>query len=179
MTFPNRRLRHHQRCLPSRCEHDAVLLEDFDSLWCAWHVGAFCNGHDLVVNEHLCLSTVDFVLCCAWKGNIDVDAPQSVGGRFRCGCGEGCAAEFSCVFRDTSTSVVLEVHDPSEFGSVDAFGVVNETTGIGHGYWLATKVEDLFACELSDVSGTRNGDSSTFERLPCAPSISRAKYTRP
>ena len=102
------------------------FLEYFDGFGSRRHVGAFGYRHYTVGDKFSGIVTVDFILSGGRQGNIRFFTPGT------CAFYVFNARILLCIFADTSTVEVLQLHDVIQFFTVDTCGVVYVTVGVGH-----------------------------------------------
>ena len=76
-----------------------------------------------------------------------------------------CRRVFGCIFLDTSSDDVLQLHHIVEFFPVDSVRIVDVSVGIGKGHDFGSKLEGLLCCILCHVSRTRDADGLSFETV--------------
>jgi len=146
-------------------EKDALGVEDFDGLRSARHVGTLTDGNAAGSGKSLSVNLVELVLGGARKSDVNLGGPDAVALGVSGGDSVGGSRVLSGVLADSATLVVLQIHDEGQLLTVNTLGVVDPTTGVGHGDRNTAQVQDLLASVLGHVSGSGKRDGGTLEGL--------------
>ena len=156
----------HPSCIGSlaRCELDIVGVEDVDRIGSAGHIGTLASVSHTVVDQVLCVDSVQLVLRGARQRDVDMCLPQRVVVELLVARGVLVAAVFG-VLLDAPPPDVLHLLDPHQLVRVDAVIVVDESAAVRKGDHLATQLGHLLSGELSDVTRTADRHLLAFEGL--------------
>ena len=117
---------------------DASVAESTYASGFGRHVGSFGDGHDSVAQERFGFFFIEFVLCSAGEGDLTGDMPRAFAFvKF------GFWKQFG-VFVDAFSPDFFEVLDDFEFFGIDAFRIIDKSTGIRKGQDLCTEFECFF-----------------------------------
>ena len=118
------------------------------------HIGTLGDTDTAVVEQCFGMLDVKLVLRGTRQSDIARHLPRLLCLMKSSGC------IFFGIFRNSTASIVLQVHHVLQFFGVDTVLVVDIATGIGKRHHFATQLNDLFGGELGHISGS--GDDHIF-----------------
>lgn len=123
-------------------------MEEFHSLWLAWHVGTFNDHLDSSLDQLHGIDFVQFVLSSTWKSNVALlyNFPRShlievFGIRI-----------LLDVFLDSASLDILQVKDELEFLIIDTIHIKNHTIRVRHSDNPSSKMVNLLTGILGNIS---------------------------
>ena len=145
----------------TRAIENLIFQEQIHSLDRRRHVCSFGNNKAAIIEQGLCITALDLVLCGTGKCNLAGDMPRPLAFVIF-------TAKMFRILADTPPADVFQLFHIRELFSVNTLGIVDKTGRIRQGNHFRAQVESFFHRILSHITRTRDHTNLSLEGVATA-----------